>query len=129
MKAGPRSHAVLWGQRARCSLVSPGAAGFPTSLLGGEAKWGPGRWRGPVGTQDKIAVGWILSFCPANTVVIPTQCSGHGLFSLARHLGRAVSLPVVVSNHLFLASTAPSRALGLSGAGGKGHAGMGDPYP
>lgn len=93
-----------------------------------EEKWGPGRWRGPVGTQDKILVGWVLS-CPASTVAMPKQFSGHGLFYLARHLGRAISLLLVVSSHCLLASAGPSHAVGLSGARGKGHAGMGGPYP
>lgn len=84
---------------------------------------------GSLGTQDKIIVGWVLFFCPASTVAMPKQCSGHGLLSLAGHLGRTISLPVVVSNCLLLTSTGPSHAMGLSGAGGKGHAGMGDPYP
>lgn len=90
----------------------------------------PGRWTGPVGSQDEILIGWVLS-CPASTIVMPKQCSGRGLFCLARHLGRASPSDglVVVSSHLLLASTGPSRAVGLSGAGGKGHAGMGDPYP
>ena len=77
-----------------------------------------------------MLVGWVLYFCPASTVEKPEQCSGHSLFCLGRHLGRAISLlVVVVSSHLLLTSTGPRHFMGLSGAGKKDHAGMGDLYP
>lgn len=44
------------------------------------------------------------------------KCSGNGLFCLARHLGRAISLLVTVSSHLFLTSSGPRHAVGLSEA-------------
>lgn len=44
---------------------------------------------------------------------MPKKCSGCGLFCLARHLGRAISLPVAVSGHLLLASIGPSHVVGL----------------
>lgn len=64
--------------------------------------------------QDKILIGWMLSFCPAGTIVMPKKGSGNGLFCLARHLGRAISLLVKVSSHLLLTSTGPRGAVGLS---------------
>lgn len=129
MKAGPSSHAGTLGPGSSLLPCKPRSCKLSHLPAWREEKWGPGRWRGPIGTQDKILVGWVLSLCPASTVAMPKQCSGHGLFCLARHLGRAISLPAVVSSHLLLASTGPSHAVGLSGAGGKGHAGMGDLYP
>lgn len=93
MRAGPSSHAALRGWGAHCSFVSPGAAIFTTSLLG-RRKSGARQMEGPIGTQYKILIGWMLSFCPGSTIAIPKQCRDHGLFCLARHLGRAISLPV-----------------------------------
>lgn len=54
---------------------------------------GARQMEGPSGTQYKILVGWVLSFCPDSTIAIPKQCRGHGLFCLPRYVGRAISLP------------------------------------
>lgn len=66
--------------------------------------------------QNKILIGWMLSFCPAGPIVMPKKCRGNGLFCLARHLGRAISLLVTVSSQLLLTSTGPRGAVGLSEA-------------
>lgn len=55
----------------------------------------------------------MLSFCPAGTIVMLKKCSGYGLFCLARHLGRAISLLMMVSSHLLLTSTGPRGVVGL----------------
>ena len=120
-----------------CCTLGPGSSLLPCKPGSCKAsrlpawrgeKWGPGRWGRPAGTQDKIPVGWVL-FCPASTVVIPKQCGGCGPFCLAGHLGKAISLTAVVSGLLLLTSTGPSHAVALSGAGGKGRAGMANRYP